>query len=211
MAERRMFAKTIVESGAFYKLSAKAQCLYLHLCMNADDDGLLNNAMIIYRSLGFSKTVLQELIDKRFLLDCGDDIICIKHWLMNNMIAKDRYKPTVYKDVLQKLYIKDNKSYTDRLQIVNKSLTQSSIDKLSIDKNSLLDDEIKIYNERLLESGIDRQIIDNAIHYYKTINCPRTNDFYLKILDICQDETILNKYAYISEVARNEQNREVQA
>ena len=38
MAEKRMFAKTIVESGAFYNLSPKAQCLYLHLNMNADEN-----------------------------------------------------------------------------------------------------------------------------------------------------------------------------
>ena len=58
MAERRMFAKTIVESDAFLSQSVKAQCLYLHLGMSADDDGILNNALSICRGLGFKKDVL---------------------------------------------------------------------------------------------------------------------------------------------------------
>lgn len=41
MAERRMFAKTIVTSDEFLDMPATARCLYFTLGMFADDDGVL--------------------------------------------------------------------------------------------------------------------------------------------------------------------------
>ena len=43
MAERRMFAKTIIDSDAFLDMPASAQALYFHLAMRAPDsaDGRL--------------------------------------------------------------------------------------------------------------------------------------------------------------------------
>ena len=38
MAERRMFAKTIIDSDAFLDMPLSAQALYFHLSMRADDD-----------------------------------------------------------------------------------------------------------------------------------------------------------------------------
>ena len=208
MAEKRMFAKTVVESGAFYRMSAKAQCLYLHLCMNADDDGLLNNALVICRSLNFNKNILQELLDKRFVLDCGDDVMCIKHWKMSNTIAKDRYKPSVYQDALQKLVIKENKSYTECIQ--NEDTDKNRLDKNRLDKNSI-DDEIKIINTRMLEAGVGKSDISNAMYYFQSIKCPKNKDTYLKILDVIQDNEIVNKYAYLMEVFRNDKKEKVSA
>lgn len=207
MAEKRMFTKTIVESGAFYNLSPKAQCLYLHLNMNADDDGVLNNAINICRSLGFSKNILQELIDARFVLDLSDGITVIKHWKMNNTIAKDRYKPSIYKDVVQKLYIKDNKSYTDNIQEDNimdaKCLQNDYTDKnrIGIDKNR--DDDINNINGRMLEIGTDPSTINKALKIYANKNYPKTSGFYQRILNVLTDANIYDKEAYISEVARN--------
>ena len=37
MAERRMFAKSVVESARFLKMPVSSQNLYFHLGMNADD------------------------------------------------------------------------------------------------------------------------------------------------------------------------------
>ncbi|NCB72482.1 MAG: DNA replication protein DnaD, partial [Clostridia bacterium] len=37
MAERRMFAMTIIDSDAFLDMPLSAQALYFHLCMRADD------------------------------------------------------------------------------------------------------------------------------------------------------------------------------
>ena len=43
MAERRMFAKTIIDSDAFLDMPLSTQSLYFHLSMRADDDGFINN------------------------------------------------------------------------------------------------------------------------------------------------------------------------
>ena len=41
MAERRMFSKKIVQSARFLKMPMTSQCLYFHLGMQADDDGVV--------------------------------------------------------------------------------------------------------------------------------------------------------------------------
>lgn len=215
MAERRMFAKTIVESGAFYQLSIKAQALYLHLSMNADDDGLLNNAIVVCRSLGIAKSILNELIEKRFVLDCGDEIYCIKHWKINNTIAKDRYKETNYKDKLDRLIVKENKAYTERLQVdtnllskclQNDNTDKNSIDKYRLDKNSIdknSDDDIKNINMRMLEIGTEQKVLNKALKIFSNDKYPHTSGFYQRIINTLMDSNIYDKEAYISEIARN--------
>jgi len=210
MAERRMFAKTIVESDAFMSLSLKAQNLYFQLGMEADDDGILNNALTICRSLGFRKDVLDELLSKRFLLDLGDGITVIKHWLINNRIQKDRYKESVYREKMQKLSIKCDRSYTDTdtkcTQNGQQMDTQVSIGKDSIGKDN--DDDILQINARLLESGVNRDLIDQAMHYSLKYDDVDKN-LYLKIIDVLENDDINDKGAYIYRMVTNESNREI--
>ena len=49
MAERRMFAKTIIDSDIFLDMPLSTQALYFHLSMRADDDGFINNSKKIQR------------------------------------------------------------------------------------------------------------------------------------------------------------------
>lgn len=44
MAEKRMFSRELMESDQFLELPLSAQGLYMHICMEADDDGFVNNA-----------------------------------------------------------------------------------------------------------------------------------------------------------------------
>ena len=113
MANKRMFKKEIVESDPFVLMPISAQALYFHLCMNADDDGILNSPVKIQRAVGASEADLQTLIDKRFILSFDNGVVVIKHWLMQNTIRKDRYTPTQFQDVLSRLTIKENMAYTD--------------------------------------------------------------------------------------------------
>ena len=112
MAEKRMFTSKIIESDAFLDLPLSAQALYLHLNMNADDDGFVNNAKMITRVIGAKSDDLQILIDKAFVLLFPSGVIVVKGWLMNNSIKADRKKPTSYQEELSMLDIKDNRSYT---------------------------------------------------------------------------------------------------
>lgn len=112
MAERRMFAKTIIDSDAFIDMPLSTQALYFHLSMRADDDGFLNNPKKIQRMVGCSDDDLKILIGKRFIIPFESGVVVIKHWRIHNYIRSDRYKETVYKEEKNQLYLKENGSYT---------------------------------------------------------------------------------------------------
>lgn len=112
MADRRMFAKTIIDSDAFLDMPLSSQSLYFHLSMRADDDGFLNNPKKIQRMIGASDDDLRLLIAKKFLLPFESGVVVIKHWRIHNYIQKDRYKPTVYAEEKAQLRMKDNKAYS---------------------------------------------------------------------------------------------------
>lgn len=112
MAERRMFAKTIIDSDAFIDMPLSTQALYFHLSMRADDDGFINNPKRIQRTIGASDDDLRILIGKRFIIPFDSGIVVIKHWKIHNYIQSDRYKETVYLEEKSQLQTKENKAYT---------------------------------------------------------------------------------------------------
>ena len=61
MAERRMFAKTIIDSDAFLDMPVTARLLYYDLSMRADDDGFVNSPKKIMRMVGASQDDLSIL------------------------------------------------------------------------------------------------------------------------------------------------------
>lgn len=138
MAERRMFAKTIIDSDAFLDMPLSAQALYFHLSMRADDDGFVNNPKKIQRMVGASDDDCKLLILKRFILTFESGVIVIKHWKIHNYIQKDRYKETVYLKEKSELAIDKNNSYTERIQNVSNLDTQVSIGKDSIGKDRVV-------------------------------------------------------------------------
>lgn len=114
MAERRMFAKTIVDSDAFLDMPTSTQALYFHLAMRADDDGFINNPKRIQKLVNCTDDDLRLLIAKRFIIPFESGIVVIKHWKIHNYIRNDRYKPTIYAEEKALLEEKDNKAYTER-------------------------------------------------------------------------------------------------
>lgn len=112
MAERRMFAKTIVESDAFIDMPFSAQALYLHISMQADDDGFVNSPKKIQRSIGAKDEDLELLKQKKFLLAFENGVVVVKHWKINNYIRSDRYQETKYKEEMATLSLDENNSYT---------------------------------------------------------------------------------------------------
>ncbi len=113
MAERRMFAKTIIDSDAFLDMPLSAQALYFHLSMRADDDGFVNNPKKIQRMIGASDDDCKLLIMKRFILAFESGVIVIKHWKIHNYIQKDRYKETLYTEEKKRLAIDEKNAYTE--------------------------------------------------------------------------------------------------
>ena len=149
MAERRMFAKTIVDSDAFLDMPLSSQALYFHLSMRADDDGFINNPKKIQRMIGSSDDDLRILIAKRFILSFDTGVIVIKHWKIHNWIRGDRKKDTIYQKEKELLDVKNNGSYTltDKRQTVGSQVvvqmdTQVRLGKDRLDNNMSISDEI---------------------------------------------------------------------
>lgn len=112
MAERRMFAKTIIDSDAFLDMPLSTQALYFHLSMRADDEGFINNPKKIQRMVGASEDDLKLLIAKKFIIPFESGIVVIKHWKIHNYIRGDRIKETVYAEERSMLTTKENGAYT---------------------------------------------------------------------------------------------------
>ena len=150
MAERRMFAKTIIDSDAFLDMPLSTQALYFHLSMRADDDGFINNPRKIQRMIGASGDDLKLLLAKSFLIPFDSGIVVIKHWRIHNYIQKDRYKETMYLEEKEQLGVKENKEYTLDKNIVDTQCihdvysleTQVRLGKDSIGKDSIGKDSI---------------------------------------------------------------------
>ena len=215
MAERRMFAKTIVDSDAFLDMPLSTQALYFHLSMRADDDGFINNPKKIQRMIGAADDDLKVLVAKKFIIPFESGIVVIKHWKIHNYIRNDRYKETVYKDEKEQLSEKENKAYTlneikclpsgipDGIPNDNHLDTQVRLGKDSIGKDSIgkkvskkeskksFDDLIDLYtqNEEL------REELKNHLATRKAKKATLTNraiELSLKTLDSLVENKPIN-------------------
>jgi hypothetical protein len=139
MAERRMFAKTIVLSDAFLDMPMSARCLYFTLGMLADDDGFVNAPRSIMRQCGASDDDIKLLIAKKFVLIFDSGVIVIKHWRINNYLQKDRIQPTKYIEEKAQLTLDEKGGYhREEVMYTDTMYTQDSIGKDSIDKDSIV-------------------------------------------------------------------------
>ena len=183
MAERRMFAKTIIDSDAFLDMPLSAQALYFHLSMRADDDGFINNPKKIQRMVGASDDDCKLLIVKRFIITFESGVIVIKHWKLHNYIQKDRYKPTIYQEEKRQLVEKENKAYTECIQSGYIADTQDRLE-IELGKNSIEKEKEKkkarkpnSYDEILSQIADDslRELYLEYIKMRKFIKSPMTD------------------------------------
>jgi len=138
MAERRMFAKSIIDSDAFLDMPLSTQALYFHLSMRADDEGFVSNPKRLIRFVGAADDEMKVLLAKKFILSFDSGVIVIKHWKIHNYIQKDRFTQTNYHNEKALLSVKDNKSYTmdtEYVQDVRVGKVRLELDKDSKDKN----------------------------------------------------------------------------
>ena len=141
MAERRMFAKTIIDSDAFIDMPLSTQALYFHLSMRADDDGFINNPKKIQRMVGASDDDLKVLVMKRFIIPFESGIVVIKHWKIHNYIRNDRYKPTVYAEEKAMITSKDNGAYTE-------------VDTIGIPNGNQMDTQVRLGKVRSVKDSL---------------------------------------------------------
>ena len=163
MAERRMFAKTIIDSDMFIDMPMSARLLYYDLAMRADDDGFVNSPKKIMKFVGASVDDMNVLIAKQFIIPFESGVVVIKHWRIHNYIRKDTYKETPYKDEKALLYLDKNNGYrlenecpsTNRQRTVNEPSTQVRLGKVRLGK-----DRIELGKDRVRDR--DRQELESA-------------------------------------------------
>lgn len=148
MAERRMFAKTIVLSDAFLDMPLSARCLYFTLGMFADDDGFVNSPKGIMRQAGCSEDDMKVLLAKKFLLAFDSGVIVVKHWRINNYLQKDRYTPTKYGDEKAMLTLDENGAYREAKALSEAMYTQDMYTQDRLEKNRLEKNSIESGRKR---------------------------------------------------------------
>lgn len=155
MAEKRMFARSIVSSDAFITMSPTAQCLYFQLNLSADDDGVVNNPISIMRTVGATEKDFEELVERKFLLLLESGVYVIKHWNINNNIRADRKRESTYKKELSELKKQENGAYT------------TANDSQMTDNEEDIDEETAVNDNELTGNcpANDSQMTDN---------CPRS-------------------------------------
>ena len=161
MAERRMFAKTIVDSDMFIDMPMSARLLYYDLAMRADDDGFVNSPKKIMRFVGASMDDMNVLIAKQFIIPFESGVVVIKHWKIHNYIQKDRYKATSYQAEKESLTLKNGTYYTDDLPDVSNLDTECIQDVYSLDTQDRLGKvRLELGKDRVRDR--DRQELESA-------------------------------------------------
>lgn len=145
MAEKRMFAKSIIDSDAFLDMPISSQCLYFHLGIRADDDGFVNNPKKIAKMINTSDDDIRILLAKKFIINFESGVIVVTHWKVHNTIQKDRYKPSAFYEEKSLLGLNENNVYildTECIQV-------GYADKIRIEKKENFIKEKKLKKQPL--------------------------------------------------------------
>ena len=182
MAERRMFAKSIVLSDAFLDMPLSARCLYFTLGMLADDDGFVGNPKSIMRQCGASQDDMSVLLQKRYILGFESGIIVIKHWRMNNYLQNDRHKRTTYIEELSTLAIDDRGAYTEasKTQALNTMYTECIQDVYEMDTPGSIgkDRKGKVNNNRAFSKPTVEEVRAYCEERHNSVDAETFVDFY---------------------------------
>ena len=214
MAERRMMAKTIIDSDLFLDMPMSTQCLYFHLNMRADDDGFINNPKKIQRMIGCSDDDIKLLIAKNFIIPFESGVVVIKHWKIHNYIRMDRYKETLYKEEKSQLITDKNKEYIlgrpDDIPLVDQRSTQVRLGKDRLGKDNIPTKESAVnecVNEKLSAmSKLYQQNIGVAngivAEWLTEVSEQITVDLYKRAIEICTEKGKLN-LGYLKGIIKN--------
>ncbi len=109
-----MISKKVIFSDEFAKLPEKSRLAYFYLLLAADDEGFLDNTMMVLAMQKLSRKCIIPLIEKGFVYYFDTCIGVIMHWYLQNRVAKDRFTPTRYREERNQLTIDENKVYVFR-------------------------------------------------------------------------------------------------
>lgn len=177
MAERRMFAKTIIDSDAFLDMPLSTQALYFHLSMRADDDGFVNSPKKISKMIGASDDELKVLFAKKFIIGFESGVVVIKHWKIHNYIQKDRKKDTNYHEEMAKLGLDKNNGYTmDTECVQDVSIGKVRLGEDRVGKVSIEEKKVSVKTESYDDSiRLANYLLNNILKYNPTFKKPNIN------------------------------------
>lgn len=195
MAERRMFAKTVIESDLFLDMPQSTQLLYFHLSMRADDDGFINNPKSIMRNVKCNDDDLKLLIAKQFIIPFETGIVVITHWKIHNYIRNDRKHPTKYLEEFEQLILNKDNSYSlcqsNGIPTVGKMDTEVRLGKDSIDNNKYICANSVQNEPECTAQKMDKSAMFESFWtiYPKKVNKKKSKDKFMKI---CKTEKVFN-------------------
>ena len=180
MAERRMFAKTIIDSDMFLDMPVTAQLLYFHLSMRADDDGFINKPKTIMRMCSAKEDDMSILIAKQFVIPFESGIVVIKHWKIHNYIQKDRYKPSSFEEK-NKVVCGEGMIYRLVDDLDTKCIqTVSNMDTDGIQSVDEMDTQVRLGKDRL-ELGKDNTLLSVGTDTGEQINYKKVANLFNEI------------------------------
>lgn len=143
LAQRRMFSRKITETDHFLEMPLSSQALYFHLNMGADDEGFIDKAKTIQRTIGASDDDMKLLVAKGFLIPFDSGVVVVRHWRIHNYIQADRFQATIYQNEKEQLdfdksKIASIKTLDQCIQNVYKMDTQVRLGEESLDKVNYL-------------------------------------------------------------------------
>lgn len=169
-----MFSRKITETDHFLEMPLSSQALYFHLNMGADDEGFIDKAKTIQRTIGASDDDMKLLIAKGFLIPFESGVVVIRHWRIHNYIQADRFQATIHQNEKEQLEFDKSKIASIKpldqcIQNVSKMDTQvrlgeDRLDKDRLDKDNNLysgEDEKKSLSQIIKSTSVkvnDRQI-----------------------------------------------------
>ena len=96
MAGKRMLSRSVMLEDLMLSLPVRAQVCYVHLILQADDDGIVDRSRSICKMLGVKPKEYQLLVDNGYLIPFNSGVVAIIHWHIHNRVRKDTYTPTKY-------------------------------------------------------------------------------------------------------------------
>lgn len=148
---RRMFSPHVVSQDLFLDMPVSARELYFQLGMSADDDGFVSPRRIM-KMINASEDDLRILIAKGYVILFPSGVVSIAHWLINNLVRKDWYKPTQYLNEKNQLLVQKgsvlrlkssvNEVVNESVNVINQLTNKLKVEKVEENHFKKEDDEI---------------------------------------------------------------------
>jgi len=164
MAQKRMFNKSITNSSRFLMMPPTSQILYIHLGMNADDDGFVEHFPVM-RMVEAKPDDLKILSAKGFVKVFDDQVLVITEWKENNSIRSDRYTPSKYLDVYKQ----------ELLQLSQKEVGIPDGNQPSTKPQP------KVDADKDIDTGIDKDIVIDTDKEREAVLTQKKQDFIIEL------------------------------